>query len=69
VLRKVCGSKREKVGGHLRNVHVESLHDRYSSPNIIRVIKSRRMTCAVYVARIEGGGGGEKCVQDFVPEI
>jgi hypothetical protein len=41
VLRRVFGSKRDEVTGELRKLHNEELHDLYSSPTIVRVIKSR----------------------------
>ena len=43
VLRRIFGSKREKVIGEWRKLHNEALNDLYSSSNIVRVIKSRRM--------------------------
>jgi hypothetical protein len=43
VLRRIFGSKRDEVTGKWRRLHNEELNDLYSSPNIIRVIKSRRM--------------------------
>jgi hypothetical protein len=43
VLNKILGPERDKVAGEWRRPHNEELHDLYSSPNIIRVIKSRRM--------------------------
>jgi hypothetical protein len=43
VLRRIFGPKREEVAGGLRTLQNEELHNLYSSPNIIRVIKSRRM--------------------------
>ena len=43
VLRGIFGSKRDEVTGEWRNIHNEELNDWYCSPNIIRVIKSRRM--------------------------
>jgi hypothetical protein len=42
VLRKIFGPKRDEVTGRWRKLH-EELHGLYSSPNIIRVIKARRM--------------------------
>jgi hypothetical protein len=39
--------------GGWRKLHNEELHNLYSSPSIIRIIKSRRMTCAGHVARME----------------
>jgi len=46
VLEKILGSKRDDVAGGWRKLYQEELHDPYSSPNIIRVIKSRRMRWA-----------------------
>ena len=43
VLRRIFGSKRARVTGDWRKLHNEELNDLYSSPNIVRVIKSRRM--------------------------
>jgi len=43
VLRIVFGSKRDEVTGEWRKLHNEELRDLYSSPNIVRVVKSRRM--------------------------
>jgi hypothetical protein len=43
VLKRIFGSKRDEVTGEWRRLHNEELNDLYSSPNIIRVIKSRRM--------------------------
>jgi len=50
VLRRIFGPKREEVSGGLRRLHNE-FHNLYTSPNIIIVIKSRMMGCAVHVAR------------------
>jgi hypothetical protein len=52
VLRVIFGSKWAEVAGGWRRLHKEELHNLYTSPNIIRVIKSRRMGWTVYVARI-----------------
>jgi hypothetical protein len=46
VLRRICGPKRDEFTGEVRQTHNEELTDLYSSPNIIRVIKSRRMRWA-----------------------
>ena len=43
VLRRVFGPKRDKVTGEWRKLHKEELRDLYSLPNIVRVVKSRRM--------------------------
>jgi hypothetical protein len=43
VLRRIFGTKRDEVTGEWRKLHNEELRDLYSSPNIIRIIKSRRM--------------------------
>jgi hypothetical protein len=44
--------KRDEVTGGLRKLHNEELHNLYSSPSIIRMIKSRRMSWAGHVARM-----------------
>jgi hypothetical protein len=50
VLRRIFGSKWDEVTGEWRRLHNEELNDLYSSPNIIRVIKSRKMRLAGHVA-------------------
>jgi hypothetical protein len=55
VLRVVFGPKRGEVTGEWRRLHNEELNDLYSSPNIIRVIKSRRMSLEGHVARMGEG--------------
>jgi len=52
VLRRLFGPKRDEVTGEWRKLHNEKLSDPYSSPNIVRVIKSRRMRWAGHLARI-----------------
>jgi hypothetical protein len=52
VLRRIFGPKRDKVTGYRRKRHDEELNDWYSSPNIVRVIKSRRMRWAGNVSRM-----------------
>jgi hypothetical protein len=56
VLKRIFGSKRDEVTGEWRKLHNE-LNDLYSSPNIVRVIKSRRMIWAGHVARMGKGRG------------
>jgi hypothetical protein len=52
VLRRVLGPKRDKVTGEWRKLHNEGLKNLYSLPNIVRVVKSRRMRWAGHVARM-----------------
>ena len=58
VLRKIFGIRRDEVTGEWRRLHNEELNDMYSSPNIVRVIKSRRMRWAGHVARMGEKRGG-----------
>jgi hypothetical protein len=51
MLRKIFGLKRDEVTGEWRKLHNEELSDLYSSPSIIRIIKSRKMRWAGHVAR------------------
>jgi len=52
ILRRIVGRRRDKVTGEWRRLYKEELNDLYSSPNIVRVIKSRRMRWAGHVARM-----------------
>jgi hypothetical protein len=52
VLRRIFGPKRNEVTGEWRKLHGEELPDLYSSPTIIRIIKSRRVIWAGHVARM-----------------
>jgi hypothetical protein len=57
VLRRVFGPKRDEGAGEWRKLHIEELNDLYPLPNIVRVVKSRRMRWAGHVARMGGGRG------------
>jgi hypothetical protein len=52
VLRRIFGPKKDEVTGEWRKLHNEELRDLYSSPSIIRIIKSRRMGWAGHVAHM-----------------
>jgi len=53
VLSGIFGPKRDEVTGEWRKLQNEELNDPYCSPNIVRVIKQRRMRWAEYIARTE----------------
>jgi hypothetical protein len=53
VLTRIFGAKRDEVTGEWRKLRTEELHDLYSSPSIIRIMKVRRMGWAGHVARME----------------
>jgi len=55
VLRRIFGPKRNEVTRELRKLHNEELRNFYSLPNIVRVVKSRRMRWAEHVARMGEG--------------
>jgi hypothetical protein len=61
VLRRTFGPMHDEVTVEWRRLDNEGLNDLYSSPNIIRVIKSKRMRWAGHVAH----EGKERCIQDF----
>jgi hypothetical protein len=50
-VRRILGPKREEVAGDWRRLHKKELHNLYASPNVIRLIKSRRMRRPGHVAR------------------
>jgi hypothetical protein len=60
ILRRIFGPKRDEVTGEWRKLHSEEHHSLYSSPDIIRQVKSRRMRWAGHVVRM---GEGEKCTE------
>jgi hypothetical protein len=51
-LLRIFGPRRDEVTGEWRKLHNEELRDLYPSPSIIRIMKSRRMRWAGYVARM-----------------
>ena len=57
VFRRVFGPKRDEVTGEWRKLHNEELSDLYSLPNIVRVVKSRRMRWAGHMAHMGEGRG------------
>jgi hypothetical protein len=57
VMRRIFGPKRDETTGDWRRLHNEELNDLYSSPNIVRVIKSRRLRWAGHTARMGEGRG------------
>jgi len=57
VLRRIFGPKRDEVTGEWRKLHNEEINDLHCSPNIVRVIKSRRMRWVGHVARMGEGRG------------
>jgi hypothetical protein len=66
VVIRIFGPKRDEVTGEWRKLHNEELHNLYSSPDIIRQIKSRRMRWAGHVARM---GGERKVYKVLVGKI
>jgi hypothetical protein len=62
VLRRIFGPKRDEATGEWRRPDNEELNDLYTSPNVIRVIKSKGLRWAGHVARM---GGKERCGQGF----
>jgi hypothetical protein len=52
VLRRIFAPNRDEVMGGWRKLHNEELHDLYSPPSVVRIIKSRRMMWAGHVARM-----------------
>jgi hypothetical protein len=52
VLRRIFGPKRDEVSGEWTKLHSEELHNLFSSPDIIRQVKSRRMRWAGHLARV-----------------
>jgi hypothetical protein len=62
VLTRLFGPKKDEATREWKRLHNEDVYDLYSSPNVIWVIKSRRIRCAGHVARMREQ---EKCIQGF----
>jgi hypothetical protein len=58
VLRRIFGVKRDEVTGGRIKLNNDELHNLYSSPSTIRIIKSRKVILAIHVARIRRLGTG-----------
>jgi len=61
VVRRIFGPRRDEVTREWRKLHIEELNGLYTSPNIVRVIRSRRIKWAGHVARM----GEERHIKDF----
>jgi hypothetical protein len=61
VLRRIFGPKRDEVTGEWKRLHNEELYALYSSPNNVRLVKSRRTRCVGHV--VHRGVGRGKCIQ------
>jgi hypothetical protein len=66
ILRRIFGIRRDRVTREWRKLHNEELHNLYSLPNIVQVIKSKIITWSGYVARL---GGEERRIMDFGEKI
>jgi len=62
MLRRIFGPKRDELPGEWKKLHTEELNDLYCSPNIVRVITSRRIRWPGLVARV---GEEDRCIQGF----
>ena len=69
MLRRVFGPKRDDVIGEWRKLHNEELSDRYSLPNIVRMVKWRRIRWAGHVARMGEGRGVHRVLVVNLREI
>jgi hypothetical protein len=63
VLRRICGPKRDEIIGDWKNFRNE-LHNLYLSPNIVTMMKSRKVRWTRHVANVEGGGNVYRILLD-----
>ena len=74
MLRRIFGPKRDGVTRKLKKLHNDELSDLSSLPNIVRVVKSRKIRWAGHVTRMGGGlrgaqgSGGETCGKETIGE-
>jgi hypothetical protein len=68
VPRRIFGPKRDEVTGEWRKLHNEELHNLYSSPSIIRIIRSRRMGWAEHLARMVARSNAYMILRDSQKE-
>jgi len=68
VLRGIFGPRRDEVTGEWRRLHNEELNDLYCSPDIVQVIKSRRMRWVGHIACMGGGGVHTGCWWGYLRE-
>jgi hypothetical protein len=74
MLRKIIGLTTDVITGYWSRLHTEQLHDFCSSPNIVGVIRSRRVRWAGFVSGTEqnckqGFGGGKARERDYLEEL
>jgi hypothetical protein len=65
VLKRIFWPKRDEATGEWRRLHDEELNDLYSTPNIIRIIKSRRMSWVGHVARMAERRGAYRILAEW----
>jgi hypothetical protein len=67
-LRRIFGPKRDEVTGEWRRLHTKELYALYSSPNIIRGVKSRRLRWKVYAVRVGERRGAQRVSVGYLRE-
>jgi hypothetical protein len=69
MLRNIFGPKRDDITAEWRRLHKEELYDPCSSPNIIWMIRSRRMRWEGHVTRVAGGGGEKVYIRIWLRDL